>query len=821
LFTHIIVRVCGIIFLNLVLLLSCVPVAQPVLAVDALAIEKINNLYQWANGTPTKDPEWKHGNLNASNSVYYEGDSVPYYAHLSGLNIGEIYYVSIEWDTTKSGKHAIDYITTYDRSYTPDDPCVHAGLLTDLSPDTESIPLDTNIPTDPDWMGTQEAGDLTIFRGTFTDATGDPSGDATTGYTLTGSYTGDSSTSITFYFRADESDLVIAWGGHIGAQADWGVGNSAISISGSPYHMRILDFHNVSQDNHLNPGNFDRSMSAATVPQNPAIAIVKTVDPTIVSSPQSATYTYEVTNEGNVSLTGVTVTDDNATPGNTGDDFNPAYLSGDSDGDGELDVDETWIYEATREITQDDIDNGSPITNWATADSNESDPDSDDATVTVTQTPAIAIVKTVDPTIVSSPQSATYTYEVTNEGNVSLTGVTVTDDNATPGNTGDDFNPAYFSGDDGDDELDVGETWTYTASRNITQGDIDDGSPITNWATADSNESEPDADDATVTITEEPTPIIAIVKTVDPTIVSSPQSATYTYEVTNEGNMSLTGVTVTDDNATPGDTGDDFNPTYVSGDDGDDELDVGETWTYTASRNITQDDIDDGSPITNWATADSNESEPDADDATITILIVEDEYDYGDAVEPTYPTTTINNGAAHIIVPGFSLGNTVDADADGQPSDSALGDDNDGSDDEDGVKIPILIAGEQAVFHVTVSGQAGVVEAWIDFDGDGIWQNPEEQIFSQLLDVGTHSLVLMIPGDAVIGTTYARFRLSSQGGLTPSGLAPDGEVEDYTVVIRDIYEVPTMTWWSKLVTAILFVIFIPIAAHRHLRKNTA
>jgi len=172
-------------------------------------------------------------------------------------------------------------------------------------------------------------------------------------------------------------------------------------------------------------------------------------------------------------------------------------------------------------------------------------------------------------------------------------------------------------------------------------------------------------------------------------------------------------------------------------------------------------------------------------------------------------------------VPGFSLGNTVDADADGQPSDSALGDDNDGSDDEDGVKIHILIAGEQAVFQVTVSGQAGVVEAWIDFDGDGIWQNPEEQIFSQLLDVGTHSLVVMIPGDAVVGTTYARFRLSSQGGLTPSGLAPDGEVEDYTVVIRDIYEVPTMTWWGQLATVILFATFIPIAAHRHLRKNTA
>ncbi|REJ69319.1 MAG: hypothetical protein DWQ31_05040, partial [Planctomycetota bacterium] len=56
------------------------------------------------------------------------------------------------------------------------------------------------------------------------------------------------------------------------------------------------------------------------------------------------TFTYEVVNTGNVPLGTVTVTDDNATAG-TGDDFNPTFIGGDTDNDGLLDTDETWLYE--------------------------------------------------------------------------------------------------------------------------------------------------------------------------------------------------------------------------------------------------------------------------------------------------------------------------------------------------------------------------------------------------------------------------------------------------------------------------------------------
>src|SRR5690606_4934751 len=221
--------------------------------------------------------------------------------------------------------------------------------------------------------------------------------------------------------------------------------------------------------------------------QNPVIAIVKTgifndenqnncsdVDETI-------TYTFTVTNEGNVSLSNVSVTDPMIATING--------PTGDTDGDGELDVTETWVYTGTYAITQNDIDLGF-VKNQATAEGTApdatvvndlSDDNSvleDDPTITeLCQNPAIAIVKTgifndenqnncsdVDETI-------TYTFTVTNEGNVSLSFVEVTDPliSIITGLTGDT---------DGDGQLDVTETWIFTGNYAITQEDIDVGEVI-------------------------------------------------------------------------------------------------------------------------------------------------------------------------------------------------------------------------------------------------------------------------------------------------------------------------------------------------------
>ena len=97
-----------------------------------------------------------------------------------------------------------------------------------------------------------------------------------------------------------------------------------------------------------------------------------------------------------------------------------------------------------------------------------------------------------------------YTITVPNTGNTTLTGVTVTDPYADAGSI---VRGADVVGDN-DDLLEVGETWGYTAAHTVTQAEIDsngggDGD-IENIATADSNETGPDTDDATVPVAQDP-----------------------------------------------------------------------------------------------------------------------------------------------------------------------------------------------------------------------------------------------------------------------------------------------------------------------------
>jgi len=167
-------------------------------------------------------------------------------------------------------------------------------------------------------------------------------------------------------------------------------------------------------------------------------------------------------------------------------------------------------------------------------------------------------------------------------------------------------------------------------------------------------------------------------------------------------------------------------------------------------------------------------------------------FDFGDAPDPSYPTLSAGNGARHILPSLVFLGAAVDPEPDGQPSASADGDDVfDASDDEDGVVFMSAIdPGNPASVDVTAS-MAALLDAWIDFNADGDWSDAGEQIFtSQLLVAGVNSLSFPVPtGASQNATIFARFRISSAGGLGPTGEAADGEVEDYqiTTVPVEIY----------------------------------
>jgi len=171
-----------------------------------------------------------------------------------------------------------------------------------------------------------------------------------------------------------------------------------------------------------------------------------------------------------------------------------------------------------------------------------------------------------------------------------------------------------------------------------------------------------------------------------------------------------------------------------------------------------------------------------ADETTVLRMLIEVSLDYGDAPAP-YPTLLTDDGARHIIDGVHFLGADVDGDRDGYPDDFCFGDDlRDGRDDEDGVWFLTPLVPGNAAQVAVVASTTGYLDAWVDFNDDGDWADPWEQVFtSRLLNPGDNLLSFAVPIEAWACTHYARFRFSSVGGLSYTGEAPDGEVEDYIV----------------------------------------
>ncbi|MFB2121704.1 beta strand repeat-containing protein, partial [Parapedobacter sp. 2B3] len=392
--------------------------------------------------------------------------------------------------------------------------------------------------------------------------------------------------------------------------------------------------------------------ATTTITQSPSVSVEKVVDATNIAVPSTLNYTITVENTGNVSLTGIAVTDAVSQDG-TSTNLTLGAPSGDTDNDGELDVDETWTYTVTYAATQSHIDNGSDIVNTFTFGADELTSDvSDDATTTITQSASVSVEKVVDATNISVPSTLTYTITVENTGNVSLTGIAVTDAVAQDGTSTALVLGAPTGDADNDGELDVDETWAYTVTYAATQSHIDNGSDIVNVFTFDADELTSEvSDDATTTITQSPS--VSVEKVVDATNIAVPSTLNYTITVENTGNVSLTGVAVTDAVSQDG-TSTTLALGAPSGDaDNDGELDVDETWAYTVTYAATQSHIDNGSDIVNTFTFDADElGAPVSDDATTAItqsasVSVEKVVDATNIATPstlTYTITVENTG---------------------------------------------------------------------------------------------------------------------------------------------------------------------------------
>ena len=116
----------------------------------------------------------------------------------------------------------------------------------------------------------------------------------------------------------------------------------------------------------------------------------------------------------------------------------------------------------------------------------------------------------------------------------------------------------------------MGETTTCTALHTVTQAEMDAGGNLTNIATAESDQTEPVQDRLDIPIDQNP--VRALVKssaTVE--VTAAGQAVPYSYLLRNEGSVTLTGITLEDDNV-------DAAPICPA-----DTLAVGETMTCTAS----------------------------------------------------------------------------------------------------------------------------------------------------------------------------------------------------------------------------------------------
>ncbi|QFU23597.1 LruC domain-containing protein [Shewanella eurypsychrophilus] len=163
---------------------------------------------------------------------------------------------------------------------------------------------------------------------------------------------------------------------------------------------------------------------------------------------------------------------------------------------------------------------------------------------------------------------------------------------------------------------------------------------------------------------------------------------------------------------------------------------------------------------------------------------VGDNVDFGDAPD-TYGTYMASNGARHSIIDDFYLGSSVDNEANGYPT--PLSDDtSDGNDDEDGISLPTgFELGESAIILVTATGSGGYLNAWFDWDNNGVFDSDEQAISGKALAAGSNTVSLDVPTWGKAGQTWARFRFSSLADIGPTGGVGDGEVEDHQVTVTE------------------------------------
>jgi hypothetical protein len=194
------------------------------------------NVNQWediGHGSTPTTPEWTNGDLHPTNSDYAEGNSVPFRMDMTGLSTAKTYSITIDYESLKGVDHAYDYLTAYNAS-------LPGG----------ASPLPSNWPLDGTGAGSFTDHPVTFSQPVGPDGQFDIWGGTIIGVVEDGVSNGgnDQLTELTVTFTADDSEAVVAWGGHLavtGTDPTTGLPDptylGASNISGGPFHMYVVD----------------------------------------------------------------------------------------------------------------------------------------------------------------------------------------------------------------------------------------------------------------------------------------------------------------------------------------------------------------------------------------------------------------------------------------------------------------------------------------------------------------------------------------------------------------------------------------------------
>ncbi|KDN56728.1 DUF7507 domain-containing protein [Flavobacterium seoulense] len=325
------------------------------------------------------------------------------------------------------------------------------------------------------------------------------------------------------------------------------VTNTAIALGQDPQGVNVQDISGTAVDNDTN--------TTTTVPKSASLGFVKTGvyngDASKAKVGDKIIYTFSVTNTGNATVSNIVIND--AKLGTTNLALVPSTLA------------PLGVGVATQEytITQADIDSGK-VTNTAIAigkdpqgvdvqDRSGTAVDNDTATeTTLPKSGSLAFVKTGvyngDATKAKVGDKITYTFTVTNTGNVTVTNIVINDAKLATTNLA--LAPSTLA---------PLATGTITQDYTITQADIDSGK-VTNTAITigqdpqggnvqDRSGTAVDNDTATET-TLPKSGSLAFVKTGvyngDATKAKVGDKITYTFTVTNTGNVTVSNIVIND-----------------------------------------------------------------------------------------------------------------------------------------------------------------------------------------------------------------------------------------------------------------------------------